>query len=226
MLAFYDILSNGYVIEYLDVFSLISLFLGISVIINKQPITSLMFLIGLFAFISVYLMLSGLIYIGFSYLIIYIGAVSILFLFILMLIDIRTSELQSNNWNSVPLALFVGILLNYTLFPLLPYYMAIINNYNSKISNLIYYTPRNKHINIITSVRLDQNENSGIDTSNIMFVTSNSWEGNMVETSHISTIGNILYTSYSIWLFMASIILLLSMIGTILITLNKNSVKQ
>ena len=225
-MAFYDILSNGYVIEYLDVFSLISLFLGISVIINKQPITSLMFLIGLFAFISVYLILSGLIYIGFSYLIIYIGAVSILFLFILMLIDIRTSELQSNNWNSVPLALFVGILLNYTLFPLLPYYMAIINNYNSKISNLIYYTSRNKHINIITSVRLDQNKDSGIDTSNIMFVTSNSWEGNMVETSHISTIGNILYTSYNIWLFMASIILLLSMIGTILITLNKNSVKQ
>ncbi|EXX74604.1 hypothetical protein RirG_049640 [Rhizophagus irregularis DAOM 197198w] len=63
---------------------------------------------GLFASISVYLILSGLTFIGFSYLIVYIGAVSILFLFILMLINIRTSELQSNNVNSIPLALFIG----------------------------------------------------------------------------------------------------------------------
>ena len=135
------------------------------------------------------------------------------------------SELQSNNWNSIPLALFVGMLLNYTLFPLLPYYIAIVNNYNSKISNLIYYTSVNKYINISTETMLDIKKNSNLNASNIMFVTSYSWEGNMVETNHISTIGNILYTSYSIWLLMASIILLLSMIGTILITLNKNSVK-
>ena len=71
----------------------------------------------------------GLNFIGFSYLIVYIGAVSILFLFILMLINIRTSELQSNNVNSIPLALFITILLNYTLFQLLPYYITYINNY-------------------------------------------------------------------------------------------------
>jgi NADH-ubiquinone oxidoreductase chain 6 len=97
LLAIYDILSNGYTVEYLDVLSVIALLFGISVIINKNPIASLLSLIGLFASISVYLILSGLTFIGFSYLIVYIGAVSILFLFILMLINIRTSELQSNN---------------------------------------------------------------------------------------------------------------------------------
>jgi NADH-ubiquinone oxidoreductase chain 6 len=97
LLAIYDILSNGYTVEYLDVLSIIALLFGISVIINKNPIASLLSLIGLFASISVYLILSGLTFIGFSYLIVYIGAVSILFLFILMLINIRTSELQSNN---------------------------------------------------------------------------------------------------------------------------------
>jgi NADH-ubiquinone oxidoreductase chain 6 len=72
-----------------------------------------MCLIGLFGAISVYLIIIGLNFIGFSYLIVYIGAVSILFLFILMLINIRNSELLSNNGNSVPLALLIIILLNY-----------------------------------------------------------------------------------------------------------------
>lgn len=125
LLAIQDILSNGYTVEFLDILSIIALIFGITVITNKNPIASLLSLIGLFASISVYLILSGLTFIGFSYLIVYIGAVSILFLFILMLINIRTSELQSNNWNSIPLALFVAILFNYTLFQLLPYYIAV-----------------------------------------------------------------------------------------------------
>nr|QIM59419.1 NADH dehydrogenase subunit 6 [Tolypocladium sp.] len=217
LLAIYDILSNGYTVEYLDVLSIIALLFGISVIINKNPIASLLSLIGLFASISVYLILSGLTFIGFSYLIVYIGAVSILFLFILMLINIRTSELQSNNWNSIPLALFVTILLNYVLFQLLPYYIAIINNYNSRISNLIYYLPTSKYNDIITHI----NKTVDVNTSNVMFVTSNSWDGNMTETRHISTIGNILYTSYNMWLFIASMILLLAMTGAIIIIIKQ-----
>src|ERR1700712_1913565 len=97
LFVIYDILSNQYTIEFLDVLSVIALFFGIAIIVNKNPIGSLMSLIGLFASISIYLILSGLTFIGFSYLIVYIGAISILFLFILMLINIRTSELQSNN---------------------------------------------------------------------------------------------------------------------------------
>lgn len=222
LLAIYDILSNGYTVEYLDVLSVIALLFGISVIINKNPIASLLSLIGLFASISVYLILSGLTFIGFSYLIVYIGAVSILFLFILMLINIRTSELQSNNWNSIPLALFVTILLNYVLFQLLPYYIAIINNYNSRISNLIYYLPTSKYNDIITHI----NKTVDVNISNVMFVTSNSWDGNMTETSHISTIGNILYTSYNMWLFIASMILLLAMTGAIIITIKQDNYEK
>jgi NADH-ubiquinone oxidoreductase chain 6 len=70
-------------------------------------------LISLFGTISLYLIIIGLNFIGFSYLIVYIGAISILFLFILMLINIRKSELLSNNINSLPLAVFIIILLNY-----------------------------------------------------------------------------------------------------------------
>jgi NADH-ubiquinone oxidoreductase chain 6 len=54
-----------------------------------------------------------------------------------------------------------------------------------------------------------------------MFVTSNNWDGTITETSHISTIGNIMYTSYNMWLFITSIILLLAMVGAIVITIKQ-----
>jgi NADH-ubiquinone oxidoreductase chain 6 len=40
--------------------------------------------------------------------------------------------------------------------------------------------------------------------------------------NHISSIGNILYTSHNIWLIITSFILLLAMVGTIVITLKNN----
>lgn len=217
LFAIYDNLLSGYVVESLDVLSIITLLFGIAVIINKNPIASLLSLIGLFAGISIYLILCGLTFIGFSYLIVYIGAVSILFLFILMLINIRTSELQSNNKNSIPLALFVAILLNYSLFQLLPYTIAILNSYNNKISNLIYYLGINENNTISNSI----NKTNNLNITDIMYVTSNNWDGTMTETSHISTIGNVLYTSYNIWLFITSIILLLAMVGAIVITIKQ-----
>ena len=200
----------------LNMVSITAVLFGICVLIIKNPIESLMALIGLFASISVYLILIGLTFIGFSYLIVYIGAVSILFIFILMLIDIRTSELQSNSSNSIPLALFITLLLNGIMFQILPYSIAILNNYNNKLSNVVYYSSVDKYTDLI-------NVNSTKDLNQIMFITSSNWDGNMTETSHISAIGNILYTSYNMWLFITGIILLLAMVGAIIITIKRSS---
>lgn len=215
LLTVYELFTNGYVTGSLDIISLLALLCGISIIINKNPIVSVIFLIGLFASISTYLILLGLTFIGLSYLIVYIGAVSILFLFILMLINIRTSELQSNNKNSIPLGLFITILFNITLFQLLPYYMAILNNYNNKLNNILYYLPLNKYNDTINFI----NKSLDINNINVMFVSSSNWDGNMAETSHMSAIGNILYTSYNMWIFIASLILLLAMVGAIIVTI-------
>ena len=91
---------------------------GILVIISKNPIVSVLFLIGLFITIAGYLMMLGINFIGLSYLLVYVGAVSILFLFILMLINVRISELVTDNSNSIPLAIMVSIFVNLNqLFP-------------------------------------------------------------------------------------------------------------
>src|ERR1700753_2326373 len=94
-------------VSLLNIIIILSLLFGIFIIISKNPIVSVLHLIMLFSCISCYLIFLGINFIGLSYLLVYVGAVSILFLFILMLINIRVSELISNTNNNIPLAILV-----------------------------------------------------------------------------------------------------------------------
>jgi NADH-ubiquinone oxidoreductase chain 6 len=128
---------NGYSVINLDLLSILSILFGILVIISNNPIISVLFLIGLFLSISCYLILTGLNFLGLAYLLVYIGAISILFLFILMLINVRISELSIDSLNSIPLAILVGSFFNYAVNSILPHMIITFNN-------LLYY------VNIVT----------------------------------------------------------------------------
>ena len=78
----YETYTNGYRTDILDIISLFAILCAILVIISKNPIVSVLFLIGLFFFIAFYLILIDVDFIGISYILVYVGAVSILFLFI------------------------------------------------------------------------------------------------------------------------------------------------
>lgn len=121
--------TNGYRAEFLDMISLASILSGIFVIISKNPIVSVLFLIGLFINVACYLLILGINFIGLSYLLVYVGAVSILFLFILMLINVRISELLDETSNSIPLALVIAISFNYPVYQILPINLSSFNNY-------------------------------------------------------------------------------------------------
>ncbi len=208
---------NGYKSEVLDLISLIAIICGIFVIITKNPIISVLYLIGLFLSISSYLILLGINFIGISYLLVYIGAVSILFIFILMLINIRISELFSETNNNIPLAILSTIAFNYPIYNILPYNITVYNNLNININNIFYdviYNSYNDYLNKIFKFN---------DNEIISFVTSNIWDGNIGETTHITTIGNIMYTNYSMWIIITSIILLLAMVGAIVITIKQKN---
>lgn len=214
--------TNGYRIEILDIISTVSIISGIFVIISKNPIISVLFLIGLFLSISSYLIILGINFIGLSYLLVYVGAVSILFLFILMLINVRISELLSNTSNSIPLAIIITIAFNYPIYKILPYSITASNGYTIDLNNILNNTLYNNYGDL--SNKFFNLSNNKLDNKEILFVTSKTWDGNLAETSHITTIGNIMYTSYSIWLILTSIILLLAMVGAIVITIKQKNV--
>ncbi len=121
---------NGFQSINLEIITIVSIICGIFVIVSKNPIVSVLYLIGLFLSVSIYLMLQGLNFIGISYLLVYVGAVSILFLFILMLINVRISEIVSSSSNSIPLGILVGTILYTIISKALPHAL----NYNEKLN--------------------------------------------------------------------------------------------
>ena len=142
----------------LTIVSLISIFFGILVIISKNPIISVLFLISLFLSVSFYLMLLGLNFLGISYLLVYIGAVSILFLFILMLINVRVSELLSETYNSIVLSIIIAFSFN----------ISVSNIFTQNIYNFNKFFDNNNYFSLFN---MNYKFN---DKDNIVFISSES----------------------------------------------------
>lgn len=208
-----DYITNGFRIELADIIYLVAILLGVLTIISKNPIISVLFLIGLFVNIAGLLILIGYNFMGLAYILVYVGAVSILFLFILMLINIRISELLNENSNEIPLAILTVLLFYSIIGQVIPSNLTdntIISSSSNSFSEVYNVQPENQILNFAD---LKQQ---------ISYVSSNGWDSSLIEPTHIASIGNIMYTSYSIWLIISSIILLLGMVGAIVITIKQN----
>src|SRR5215475_4471250 len=62
---------------------------AILVIISKNPVISVIFLISLVLNSALFLMVKGMPFLGISYILIYLGAIIVLFLFVIMMINVR-----------------------------------------------------------------------------------------------------------------------------------------
>ncbi|AKK32448.1 NADH dehydrogenase subunit 6 (mitochondrion) [Penicillium roqueforti] len=207
-----DSITNGFRIEFVDIIYLVSILLGILTISCRNPVVSVLFLIGLFVNVAGLLILVGYNFIGLAYILVYVGAVSILFLFILMLINIRVSELFHETNNDLPLAGLTIIIFYYIMAQVLP----INFTENSIVSYL------SNSYSDIYNVQLDNELFNIVDLKQqISYASSKGWDNSLIEPTHIASIGNIMYTSYSMWLIVTSIILLLGMVGAIVITIKQ-----
>jgi len=207
-----DSITNGFRIEFVDIIYLVSILLGILTISSRNPIVSVLFLIGLFVNVAGLLILVGYNFIGLAYILVYVGAVSILFLFILMLINIRVSELFHETNNDLPLAGLTIIIFYYIMAQVLPINFtenSIVSYLSNSYSDIYNVQLNNELFNIVD---LKQQ---------ISYASSKGWDNSLIEPTHIASIGNIMYTSYSMWLIVTSIILLLGMVGAIVITIKQ-----
>lgn len=198
-----ETIYNGYLDKSIILIDIICVVVAIFTIISKNPIVSVLFLISLFLGIAIHLLISGLSFIGLSYLLVYVGAVSILFLFILMLINIRISELLSETSNVIALNIVTILFFNYAIYEIFFYNSNSLYKYILSLYGILNYN--NEYIN-----------------DKLSFVSSKMWDGSLAEITDISTIGSIMYTGYSIWLIITSVILLLAMVGAIVITIKQS----
>jgi len=79
-------------------FSIAMLLCGALVILNRNPVTSAMFLILLFFFMAGLFVLLEAFFLAVIQVLVYAGAVMVLFLFVIMLLNIKASEQRRFRW--------------------------------------------------------------------------------------------------------------------------------
>jgi NADH-ubiquinone oxidoreductase chain 6 len=200
----------------INILAFTALLSAVLVITSKNPVISVVYLIFVFCSSALYLILFGIKFIGISYIIIYVGAIAIIFLFIIMMINIKLSDILVTGKEyskNLPLAAIIGFFFIYEMFNILPF---TFNN----ISGIIYLL---EILNSLNELLLNIN-NSELFLSNNVFVSYNPIIVDTIFTNYlnIQSIGQSLYTYDAILLIIISIILLLSMVAPIFISQNTN----
>lgn len=173
-------------------FSAFCLLAALMVILSKNSVYSAFFLILCFFNVSCLLMLMELEYIAIVCLIIYVGAISILFLFVIMLLNLRVSALKNPNTQFAPLVLLFCIL--FVCFFILYCNSSFVNVVNTKVffEFIGFWSEVNQPL----------------------------WS--IENTSDMREIGSLLFNQYFLHFIVAGYILLVAMIGAIVLTLSRN----
>ena len=193
----------------LDFLSLGAILSSVLVITSKNPVVAVIFLISLFINTAGYLIFLGIGFVGISYIIIYIGAITVLFLFVIMMVNIRLLdilEIGSEYTKNLPLAFIVGALFIYEIFSIIHFSLNDVTVLKLPVEFLTY----------INSLIL----NSNVDSFNLPVVSIAYYSPDILigDFTQIAVLGQGIYTYGALWLLLSSLILLLAMVSAIFLS--------
>ena len=92
-------------------FSTVTVAAGLMVTLSRNPVHSVLWLILAFLSSAGLFVLLGAEFVAMLLIIVYVGAVAVLFLFVVMMLDIDFAELKAEMGRYMPLGLLVGVVL-------------------------------------------------------------------------------------------------------------------
>lgn len=171
-------------------FATLSIFSAVMTIAATNPVHSVFYLIFTFINSSALFFLLGVEFLAIIFLIVYVGAVSILFLFVVMMLNIKLVEWTESTTRFVPITIIIGIVFLIQTSILL-----------DSFSNT----------NLLTS-----NDSTNL-WFHIEFID---WIRYFINFSNIEILGQYLYTDFSYLFLLSSMILLVAMVGAIILSLD------
>lgn len=129
--------------------SVMIFFSGLLVIFSKNPVQSVLFLVVVFCLSAQLLILLEVDFLAMVLIIVYVGAIAVLFLFIVMMLNIRVVELSDILNRYFPLAVFVGLIIfSEILFS--AYYSTGAHSFNSNLIYIDWYRSFLSHSNVVS----------------------------------------------------------------------------
>lgn len=206
---------------FINILAFGTLLSSVFAITSKNPVISVIFLISTFVQAALYLILIGINFVGISYIVIYVGAIAVLFLFVIMMINIKLTDiLETGNQytKNLPLAIAIGSLFIFIIFTIIPFNFNNIPAFSVLLDKLTYLNSILSNSNII-SINLI---NSIV---NIKFFSSLS-DVLIKEFQQIEVLGHGLYIYEAVLLIILSVILLLAMLAIIIISKSNNKINK
>jgi len=230
----------------LNLLALGAILSSILVITSKNPVISVLYLISVFINTAGYLILLGIGFIGIAYVLVYIGAITVLFLFVIMMINIKLVdilEVGREYTKNLPLALSIGFVFLYEILSITGGSAEIASQVGLEGVSTIDLAPGTQFLSHPLEVITNLNKltmsvysmvfstpeymNDSISNSFISIIHSVvnpiGLDINFVNFLQIEMLGQGLYTYGAVWLILSSLILLLSMIAPIILSTNTTS---
>ena len=170
----------------LILFSTLMIVGSIMVISAPNPIHSVLYLVFVFCNAAGLFILLNTEFLAIIFMIVYVGAIAILFLFVIMMLNIRIVELNENLLRYLPLGGVIGFI-------------------------------------FLLEILLVLEKELGYEYPHGLLFEYINWDKHIVDFSNIEQIGLVLYTNYFYAFLLASLILLVAMIGAIVLTLYSQS---
>jgi NADH-ubiquinone oxidoreductase chain 6 len=98
------------------IFASIAIVAGIMVIQSRNPVHSVLFLILVFMNVAALLILLGLDFFAMVLLVVYVGAIAVLFLFVVMMLNIKLAEVNEQKLRYLPIGGLIGLLFLFEMF--------------------------------------------------------------------------------------------------------------
>ena len=212
---------------FIDLLAFGAILSSVLVITSKNPVIAVIFLISLFVNAAGYLIFSGVTFIGLTYIILYVGAITVLFLFVIMMINIKLTDILETGktyTQNLPLGLSVGLLFIYefasmtiqlpsqSLLKISEYFYSLPLSFMTDFNTLISGNKTNLNFNY--DINTYQSTNTIVET----VFNPNIFDQSIINFTQIQAIGQGLYTYGAFWLILCSIILLLAMVSPIFIS--------
>ena len=106
------------------IFALLMLVFGVAVVVNRNPVASALSLVVSFLGLAALFMSLDAYFIGIIQVLVYAGAVMVLFLFIIMLLDLRAEEERRINWVASAGGIAVALILLVQIFLVVSHFKA------------------------------------------------------------------------------------------------------
>jgi NADH-quinone oxidoreductase subunit J len=93
------------------VFAALAVFAAVRVVTARNPVSAVLFLVLTFFNVAGIWLLLQAEFLAIALIMVYVGAVMVLFLFVVMMLDINIERMRAGFWNYLPLGLTIGLLM-------------------------------------------------------------------------------------------------------------------